>query len=89
MKKPEILSDEKIDYQIEYVLKNNNLPLAVVLKPLCQSIAQAQAELSVREVVEWIQAHNDFVRLKICCSKHGVLLSEKEWQAQLEEWGLS
>lgn len=30
--------------------------------------------------IDWIKEHNDFTRLKICCERHGVLLTEKEWQ---------
>ena len=62
MKKLEILSDEEIRYQIEYVLRNNDLPLETLLKPLCESVAQAQLDKDKKSALEqeirWLEKYN-------------------------------
>ena len=88
-KRDRVLSDGEIDFQIEYVLKHNNLPLAVVLKPLCQSVAQAQDKLSFKagqaDIVEWIEEHA--LKQRALLGNNRILLAV-DWEDKLKEWGL-
>lgn len=63
------------------------------LKGHCPDLEEARAsndfELGADAMhkadVEWVKEHNDFTRLKICCERHGVLLTEKDWQEFIGE----
>ena len=37
-----LLNDEEIQYEIDYVLEHNDLPLEVTVKALCHSVKKAQ-----------------------------------------------
>ena len=57
-----ILPDSEIVTQIETVLQNK-LPLESLLKPLCLSVAKAQAKVTRRQDIEWLEAHNQAMRM--------------------------
>ena len=52
-----VLLEGDIIAQIDYVLAHNKLPLESLLRPLCLSVAQAQAQLTHSQDVEWLEAH--------------------------------